>query len=75
MKRFTLMTSALCCLALSGCVVHDHHRLPAPRGAKVIVPAPAVDRACARRCRQRFGQALPTGSGEKGQVLISSAGK
>ena len=67
MKRFTLMTSALCCLALSGCVVHDHHRLPAPRGAKVIVPAPAVIVPVPVVVDSGSGKHCPPGQAKKGK--------
>ena len=41
MKLLYLICAALCCAALSGCVVHDHHRPRLP-GAKVVVPVPVV---------------------------------
>jgi len=40
MKGLAAICAALCCLG--GCVVHDHHGHRGSRGAKVIVPAPAV---------------------------------
>lgn len=40
MKRIVLMSTAAWCVALSGCVIHDHHRHPRPHAAKVVVPAP-----------------------------------
>lgn len=42
MKRPILISTASMCVALSGCVVHDHHPHRSPRGAKIVVPAPAV---------------------------------
>lgn len=42
MKHFLVSSAALCCMALSGCVVPGHHGHPTPRATRVVVPAPAV---------------------------------
>jgi hypothetical protein len=42
MKRFVFVSMAACCVVLSGCVVHDHHRHPRPRGGHVSLPTPKV---------------------------------
>jgi hypothetical protein len=42
MKRLILISTALGCVMLSGCAIHDRHRHPVPRGARVVVPAPVV---------------------------------
>lgn len=61
MKRFVLISTAVGCVALSGCVVHDHHRhgakviLPAPR---VVVPVPVVVETAPKHC--------PPGQAKKG---------
>jgi hypothetical protein len=56
MKKLCVMFAALCCVTLSGCVVHDHHgpRLP---GAKIIVPVPVAVEA---------GKHCPPGQAKKG---------
>ncbi len=42
MKGLAAIGTALCCLAMGGCVVHDHHGHRGSRGAKVIAPAVVV---------------------------------
>lgn len=42
MKRCVLISTMVSCVALAGCVVHDHHRHPRPHAARVLVPAPKV---------------------------------
>jgi hypothetical protein len=42
MKSYGLLVIAVSAVALSGCVVHDHHGRHKPGVAKIVVPAPAV---------------------------------
>jgi hypothetical protein len=65
MKRVLLATLALCCAGLTGCV--HPHGVRSPRGAKIVVPAPAVvvpvpvvvEKAPAKHC--------PPGQAKKGK--------
>lgn len=40
MKFAAVISAAMCCAVMSGCVVHDHHRHGRPRVTKVAVPVP-----------------------------------
>jgi hypothetical protein len=58
MKRLYLICAAVCCVTLTGCIVHDRHRHGLP-AAKIVVPMPgAVGGPPAKAC--------PPGQAKKG---------
>jgi hypothetical protein len=61
MKRLVLISMGA--LALTGCVIHDHHRHPRPHAAKVaprvVVPVVVESAAPAKHC--------PPGQAKKGK--------
>jgi hypothetical protein len=61
MKRVVLISMAMCCLALTGCVIHDHHRHPLPRAGKIVVPVPVVVETATP------GRHCPPGQAKKGK--------
>lgn len=64
MKRTIFLSVALCAVGMSGCVVHDHHRHPSPRAAKVVVPVPAV--VVPVRVDSKPAKHCPPGQAKKG---------
>ena len=67
MKRLILISTALCCVTLSGCVHHDRHRHPSPRAARVVVPAPVVVVPVPVVVDSKAGKHCPPGQAKKGK--------
>lgn len=59
MKKLYVLCTAVCCMTLTGCIVHDHHRHRLP-GAKIVVPVPVVVESAGP------GKHCPPGQAKKG---------